>query len=274
VLVLDRNIFKIPVTDITRPGLTAISNGEIVYQAREATRKVPAHAAVTAGITVATLLAAGCGGTAPESSAAGAAAAPATTLVLVNGEIHTPRGWAQAMAVKDGVIVAVGDAAAVEPWKSGAKVLDLAGATVLPGLHDMHFHPTMSGLQAEFSCSFPQGSNLERVLEAVKACVAKRGKGEWITGGQWDVASLGTAPQRTLLDAVSPENPWCWPTSAATAPGSTPPHLPPPASPGTPPIPMPASSSAMRRASRPASCGSSPPAWFASTSRPTPRNRT
>ncbi len=171
--------------------------------------KVPAlsNAAIIAGIAVATVLAAGCGGPAPKSSAGGAATAAATTLVLVNGEIHTPRGWAQAMAVKDGVIVALGDAAAVEPWKSGAKVLDLAGATVLPGLHDMHFHPTMSGLQAEFSCSFPQGSNLERVLEAVKACAARRGKGEWITGGQWDVASLGTAPQRTLLDAVSPDNP-------------------------------------------------------------------
>ena len=56
--------------------------------------KVPAlsNAAIIAGIAVATVLAAGCGGPAPKSSAGGAATAAATTLALVNGAIHTPRG--------------------------------------------------------------------------------------------------------------------------------------------------------------------------------------
>ncbi len=67
-------------------------------------------------------------------------------LILEGGEIYTPSGWAEAMAIRDGVIVAVGDAAAVAPLRGAStEVIDLAGATVLPGLHDMHVHPQGGG---------------------------------------------------------------------------------------------------------------------------------
>jgi predicted amidohydrolase YtcJ len=158
-------------------------------------------------LAILAVLAAGCSKALSNAPVAEQAASSTGNLVLLNGEIRTPGGWAQAMAVKDGVIMAVGDVSVVEPWKAGARLIDLAGATVLPGLHDMHFHPTMSGLQAEFSCNFPQGSNIDKVLETVKGCIAKRKPGEWINGGQWDVASLGTAPHRSLLDSVASENP-------------------------------------------------------------------
>ncbi len=133
----------------------------------------------------------------------------AADLILSGGEIRTSSGWAQAMAVRKGVIVAVGDAGSVAPFRDGAtRVIDLAGATVLPGLHDMHIHPLMSGLQAEYSCSFAQGSAPRQVLDTIKTCVSKRARGEWITGGQWDVASFGrTPPHRRMLDAISPDNP-------------------------------------------------------------------
>ena len=128
-------------------------------------------------------------------------------LILSHGEIYASGGWAQAMAVKDGVILAVGDEAAVNQYKTGeTEVIDLNGAAVLPGLHDMHVHPMGSGLQ-RFQCRFEQGSALQKVLDTIAECVAKRGKGEWITGGQWDVASLGVTPHRSYLDRVSPDNP-------------------------------------------------------------------
>jgi predicted amidohydrolase YtcJ len=138
------------------------------------------------------------------------AATPPTEadLILSHGEISTPGGWAQAMAVRGGVILAVGDEAAVAQFK-GAKtqVVDLNGAAVLPGLHDMHVHPTGAGLW-QARCMFPQGSSAQVVVDAVKACVAKRGKGAWITGGSWDAASFGKSPpHRALLDKVSPDNP-------------------------------------------------------------------
>lgn len=117
------------------------------------------------------------------------AAALEADVILNHGEIYTPGGWAQALAIKNGVIVAVGDEAAVAPFKAATtQVLDLRGATVVPGLHDMHVHPMGSGL-LHSQCLFPQGSPPQKVLETVKACVAKHAKGEWITGGN------GTRPR-------------------------------------------------------------------------------
>src|SRR6185295_12554529 len=129
-------------------------------------------------------------------------------LILRNGEIYRDSGWAQAIAVKRGVIVAVGDESAVAALKGAStQVIDLQGAAVVPGLHDMHVHPTGAGLWQQ-RCMFPQGSTAQVVVDAVKSCVAKRGKGAWVTGGSWDAASFGkTPPHRALLDKVSPDNP-------------------------------------------------------------------
>lgn len=129
-------------------------------------------------------------------------------LILSRGEIRVPGGWAQSMAVKNGVILAVGDESAVAAHRgAGTRVINLGGATVVPGLHDMHVHPTGAGLWQR-RCMFPQGSSAQVVAQTVRDCVAKRGKGTWITGGSWDTASFGsTEPHRRVLDAVSPDNP-------------------------------------------------------------------
>lgn len=136
------------------------------------------------------------------------AATPSADLILSHGDIYTPGGWAQALAVKEGVIIGVGDESSVEAFKAATtQVVDLQGAAVVPGLHDMHVHPMGAGI-LHSQCLFPQGSPPEKVLEAVKGCVAKHAKGEWITGGQWDTASFGKQPvDRALLDRVSPDNP-------------------------------------------------------------------
>ena len=135
------------------------------------------------------------------------AASPEADLILTHGEVYTPSGWAQAIAIKSGVIVAVGDEASVGQYKTATtRVMDLKGAAVLPGLHDMHVHPLQAG-QTQLQCMFPQGSSLAKVQAALAACVKTRAKGEWIVGGQWDTASLGQAPDRKALDNVAPDNP-------------------------------------------------------------------
>lgn len=129
-------------------------------------------------------------------------------VIFQGGEIYTPRGWVQSLAVSNGVIVALGDDASVAPSKGPrTKVVDLNGATVLPGFHDTHVHPMGSG-QMHTQCTFPQGSSASVVLDTVKACVGRHKKGEWISGGQWDAASFGKTPvHHSLLDKVAPDNP-------------------------------------------------------------------
>jgi predicted amidohydrolase YtcJ len=136
-------------------------------------------------------------------------------LLLTGGKVHTPGGIAEAMAVDaDGVILAVGSASEVSALKTGStRVVELAGASVLPGFHDVHVHPVFGGI-LEKQCKIAQGAALEAIQARVKECVAKAAPGEWITGGQWDASAIGRIPDRSMLDAVAPRNPvWLHDTS-------------------------------------------------------------
>jgi len=132
---------------------------------------------------------------------------PAADLIMTNGHIKTTSGWSEAIAVRKGIIVAVGGVAQMNVFRGqNTQLLDLGGDTVLPGLHDVHVHPVFAGISAR-QCSIPQGSSLEETLKIVRACAAKTKPGGWVTGGQWDASALGQPPSRTLLDSVAPEVP-------------------------------------------------------------------
>jgi predicted amidohydrolase YtcJ len=128
--------------------------------------------------------------------------------VMTGGEIYTPNGWAQGIAIKHGVIIAVGSDAEVLAYRGArAQTLALGGKTVFPGLQDMHVHPLMAGIAAR-RCQITQGASGSQLLDSLSACVKQKQPGEWVTGGQWEAGSLGSTPlTRQTLDAVSPENP-------------------------------------------------------------------
>jgi len=128
-------------------------------------------------------------------------------LILTNGKIYTPSGWVSAMAVRKGVILELGEADALKPYANAkAKVIDLRGDTVLPGLHDMHVHPAGSGI-AEMQCQLPQGATAAKVLELTAACAKAKKPGAWVTGRAYDPTSLGVTPDKGMLDKVAPNNP-------------------------------------------------------------------
>jgi hypothetical protein len=134
--------------------------------------------------------------------------AASADLVLTNGRIYTPSGWKQAVAISRGVIVEIGDVAAIDKLRGAdTRVIDLQGKAVLPGLHDMHVHPTYAGL-TRLQCRVRQGATAKEFLDFVAGCVAKRARGEWIVGGQYSAATFGkTAPNKAMLDKISPANP-------------------------------------------------------------------
>jgi predicted amidohydrolase YtcJ len=129
-------------------------------------------------------------------------------VILEDARIYTPGGWASALAIADGAIVAIGDAAAVAPHRTAStRVFDLDGKTVLPGLHDMHVHPMGAGL-AESACEIPHGSTPDAILQIVKGCASRAEPGEWITGSGYQNDSFGdTPPNKAMLDSVAPNNP-------------------------------------------------------------------
>lgn len=127
--------------------------------------------------------------------------------ILVGGHIRTVHGRAEGLAVRAGVIETVGSGAEIlERRGPHTRVVDLAGGTVLPGLHDLHVHPIYAGVR-ERRCKVPQGSSLEQTLSIVAEHVARAAPGAWVLGGQWDASALGVSPDRTMLDAIAPDHP-------------------------------------------------------------------
>jgi len=129
-------------------------------------------------------------------------------LILTNGQVMTPAGWAEAVAIGDGIIVGVGDSTTVAALRDReTEIVDLGGAAVLPGLHDSHVHALFAGLE-QFACGFAPGASPQAIAEAVAACVAGTAPGAWILGGNWVAAVFEPRQQnRAFLDAVAPDHP-------------------------------------------------------------------
>lgn len=141
-------------------------------------------------------------GSAPESKA------QVPTLVLLNGAVRIPEGWAEALAIRDGVIIATGSDKAIRAMVSDeTQIVDLAGRTVLPGIHDMHVHALFAGIEMS-QCQLRPGAPPKEIADAVKACVASAAPGDWIVGGNWVAAVFAPGAQtKAFLDSVAPDNP-------------------------------------------------------------------
>ena len=127
--------------------------------------------------------------------------------IFINGGIYTvdaKRSWAEAAAVRDGRIVAVGRNEEVLPLKGDTtRVVDLAGRMALPGFHDSHVHVAAAGLE-EMQCPLNDLRSVEAILDAVAAC-ANRNQDEWIVGSGWDLSLFeNSSPRKELLDQAAP----------------------------------------------------------------------
>ncbi|MDR6663017.1 amidohydrolase [Tardiphaga sp. 1201_B9_N1_1] len=137
----------------------------------------------------------------------------APQVVLTGGKILTLDGQstiAQALAIRDGKILAVGSDAAIKPLAGPqTRVIDLAGKSVVPGLIDTHAHFKAAGL-GDYVVNLGGAKDVAGALDLIRAFVAKKQPGAWITTGGWHPPSQ-LAEKRYLtrqeLDSVSPNNP-------------------------------------------------------------------
>jgi predicted amidohydrolase YtcJ len=146
----------------------------------------------------------------PESVSTPESAAQPADLVLINGGIYTvdaQRRWAQAAAVREGAILAVGGNADIEPLIGPeTRVIDLAGRMALPGFHDAHVHAADGGFSL-MGCMLGDAHSVEAIIETVTACVADIDD-EWLVARAFEMTLFGPqGPHKSLLDAVSRERP-------------------------------------------------------------------
>jgi predicted amidohydrolase YtcJ len=116
---------------------------------------------------------------------------------------------AEAMAIRDGRIIAVGaNADIVKLAGAGTQQVNLGGKTVLPGLIDSHVHAPSASMY-EFEQRVPDMESVEDVLAYIRARAATTDPGRWITLSQVFITRLREQryPTRAELDRAAPRNP-------------------------------------------------------------------
>ncbi|HEX6589132.1 MAG TPA: amidohydrolase [Longimicrobiales bacterium] len=131
-------------------------------------------------------------------------------LVIVNARVFTsdpvhPR--VQAVAIRDGRFVAVGDANAVAALiDASTRVIDARGRVVVPGFNDAHMHigPGDDAVAVRFGSNDPTASVIG---DSVRAAAARTPSGTWLSGAIGETALAQAAETRALLDRVAPDHP-------------------------------------------------------------------
>ncbi|MFF8376374.1 amidohydrolase [Streptomyces sp. NPDC015661] len=125
----------------------------------------------------------------------------APDLVLVNARVRDPElTGATAVAVHGGLITALGTDAEARTWAGpGTETVDLAGATLTPGLTDAHSHPVW-GLEMFTGTDLSGVTDLEGLRAALRDAERRDG---WIIGHGLDHNVFGGRPvHRDLVEDV------------------------------------------------------------------------
>ena len=117
---------------------------------------------------------------------------------------------AEALLVRWGKVLEVGarrDLASAHP---AARVVELRGATIVPGLADAHGHLASLGRSLSI-LSFVGASSAEQILEMAKNAPPGSYEGEWLVGRGWNQNAWPEGhrdfPTRQQLDALFPSTP-------------------------------------------------------------------
>jgi predicted amidohydrolase YtcJ len=133
-----------------------------------------------------------------------------TDLLLLNGNIYTVNETfdkAEAIAVRDGKIIAVGTTAQLEEKYQGEKVIDAGGKTIIPGLIDAHCHFYGLGLN-QLKVDLVGTGSYEEVVERVRE-FQQQYPSNFIQGRGWDQNDweVKEFPTKDVLDELFPDTP-------------------------------------------------------------------
>jgi len=131
-------------------------------------------------------------------------------LALVNANVLTMdpgRPLVSAVTITGGRIEALAASSAQFRLAelSADRVVDLHGATLLPGFGDAHNHMIGSGRSlAEIDLSSPPIGSLDELYAAVARRAEATAPGDWVTGSGYDQNKIGAHPDRDALDRAAP----------------------------------------------------------------------
>jgi len=133
-------------------------------------------------------------------------------LALFSARVFTAEAkapWAEAVAIKDGRIAAVGTNREIRDLLApGTRTLDLPGRLITPGLTDAHMHLSHLGFFLNM-VNLAGLRSWEECRARIKAAAAETRPGEWILGWGWNhhLWPDHREPDRHGLDDITPLNP-------------------------------------------------------------------
>lgn len=144
-------------------------------------------------------------------SACGGQPVDSADLILEGGAVWTGvpgSELAEAIAIRDGTIQAVGSSAEVRSLQATTtQVIQLDGKMVVPGFIDSHTHFIPGGFQLS-SVDLRNADTPQEFARRIGAFSEGLPEGSWITGGDWDHEMWGgELPHRDWIDALTPDHP-------------------------------------------------------------------
>ncbi len=132
-------------------------------------------------------------------------------LILYHGKVYTVDsafGKAEAFAVRDGKLLAVGTDADIQGKYQSSQMIDAGGKAVFPGFIDAHAHFVRYG-ESLFTAGLFGCASWEEVVERVRKFAAAHPGQPWVLGRGWDQNKFpGKAfPDNALLDKLFPSIP-------------------------------------------------------------------
>jgi predicted amidohydrolase YtcJ len=132
-------------------------------------------------------------------------------LILVNGRIHTMDARdtiVSSVTIRNGRFAAVGNTRPAR--QPGARVIDLKGKTVVPGLIEAHIHIVSLGNRPGYHTVLENTASIREIQEALAARRKNVPEGQWITSmGGWHPNHWAEHrhPTRRELDEAVPDRP-------------------------------------------------------------------
>lgn len=125
---------------------------------------------------------------------------------VFTGWVQQP--WAEAIGFEQGRIVAVGSNAAVKAALPGARVMELPGRLITPGLVDAHCHFLSYGHRL-LNVDLVDLPDLAACREKIRQAAAQLPPGQWLLGRGWNHHRWSTPrePDKNDLDDIVPDRP-------------------------------------------------------------------
>ena len=137
---------------------------------------------------------------------------PVADTIILRAKVYTGdvnRPWAQAIAIHDGKIVAVGDDATINKLRyGGTEVIEGAGHLVLPGFVDCHIH-FLDGSLSLGRVNLEGAKDASDIQQRLRDYAAKHPGNDWVLGRGWNYAMFGpeALPNKKYLDEIFPDRP-------------------------------------------------------------------